>query len=296
MVAGLPQQQRVAAYAVILRDAHLLLCRISPRISAEERWTLPGGGVEHGEHPRGAVLREIFEETGLTADVSETARVYSAHLPGVWRGGIRVDAHALRLVYDGWVATDAPEPRVVEVDGSTVEAAWQPLSKILDGEVPVVPLVVEALSDHQPFQLQRIAAYAVIRRGDAVLLTRISERGHHSGEWTLPGGGIDHGEPPAQALAREVREECGVTCTVGDLLDVHDLHFSGTAPSGRFEDYHGIHLLFAATVADDVEPRVMEVDGTTDAVAWVPESEIVAGERPVTEVVRAALALDTLPR
>ena len=48
---------------------------------------------------------------------------------------------------------------------------------------------------------------------------------------------------------------------------MHDLHFSGTAPSGRFEDFHGVHLIFAGSVADGVEPRVVEVDGTTDAVA-----------------------------
>jgi 8-oxo-dGTP diphosphatase len=289
-VSALPRQQRVAAYAVIVRDEQVLLCRLSPRISPDERWTLPGGGVEHGEHPRDAVLREIAEETGLPALVSETARLYSAHLPGAWRAGSRVDAHALRIVYDGWVAPDAPEPRVVEVNGSTVDVAWKPVRGVLDGTVPVVPMVDEALADHRPFRMQRVAAYALIRRGDAVLLTRISALGYHTGAWTLPGGGIDHGEPPAAALAREVMEECGVDCEVGGLLDVHDLHFSGTAPSGRHEDYHGIHLIFAATVSPEAEPRVIEVGGTTDAADWVPLADIAAGTVEVTDVVLAALA------
>ncbi|MCB0908933.1 MAG: NUDIX domain-containing protein [Nocardioidaceae bacterium] len=288
-MTGLPRQQRVAAYAVIMRDDQVLLCRLSRRISSEERWTLPGGGVEHGEDPHDAVLREIVEETGITAQVSDTAHVYSAHLPAAWRAGSRVDAHALRIVFDGWVPRDAPEPRVLEIDGSTVEAAWKPLSGILDGTVPVVPLVTEALADHHPFRLQRIAAYALVVRDGEILLTRISRRGHHAGEWTLPGGGIDHGEPPAEALAREVREECGVACEVGALLDVHDLHFAGTAPSGRQEDYHGIHLIFAGTVAADAEPQVVEVDGTTDAVAWVPLADVRSRSLPVTDVVLAAV-------
>lgn len=286
---ALPRQQRVAAYAVVLRDDRILLCRLSPRISREELWTLPGGGLDHGEHPRAAVVREIQEETGLDADVGDTARVYSAHLPGVRRDGRRVDAHALRIVYDGWVPPDAPEPRVVEVDGSTAEAAWIRLRDVLDGTVPVAALVLEALADHRPFQRQRVAAYAVVRRGETVLLTRLSVRAHHPGLWTLPGGGIDHGEPPAVALAREVAEECGVVCQVGELLDVHDLHFAGTAPSGRHEDFHGIHLLFAATVPPDAQPRVAEVGGTTDAVAWVALAEVASGAVPVTDVVRAAL-------
>ena len=39
---------------------------------------------------------------------------------------------------------------------------------------------------------------------------RISARGFHTGSWTLPGGGVDHGEAPRTAVVREVREECGV--------------------------------------------------------------------------------------
>ncbi|GAA4377265.1 NUDIX domain-containing protein [Nocardioides caricicola] len=288
-MSGLPKRQRVAAYAVILSGERILLSRLSPAISADELWTLPGGGLDHGEDPRDAVVREVHEETGLDVEIGETARVYSAHLPGVWRDGHRVDAHALRIVYDGWVPVDSPAPRVVEVDGSTVEAAWQPLASVLDGTVPVAPMVLEALADHRPYRHQRLGAYALVRREDAVLLVRISARGFHTGSWTLPGGGVDHGEPPRSALVREVREECGVECGVGELVAVHDEHFSGTAPSGRFEDFHSVGLVFAATIEDDAEPRLVEEGGTTDAVAWVPVADVESGALPVLEVVRAAL-------
>lgn len=294
-MSHIPRRQRVAAYAVILREDRILLCRLAPRVSAEELWTLPGGGLDHGEDPRDAVIREIYEEAGLDATVGETARLYSAHLPGAWRDGRRVDAHALRIVYDGWVPVDAPEPRVVEVGGSTAAAAWIPIVDVLEGRVPAVSLVIEALADHRAYRLQRIAAYALIRRDhggdDQVLLTRISARGFHSGLWALPGGGVDHGERPAEALRREVFEECGVRCEIGDLLDVHDQHFSGTAPSGRYENFHGVHLIFAATVPCDAEPHVVEIDGTTDAAAWVPVADIASGDVPVVDVVTHALGL-----
>jgi ADP-ribose pyrophosphatase YjhB (NUDIX family) len=286
-----PQRQRVAAYAIVLRDDAILLSRLAPRVSAQELWTLPGGGLDHGEDPRTAVVREIHEETGLDAAVSKQARIYSLHNPRAQHGEHPADYHALRIVFEGWVPVDAPPPRVVEVDGSTADAAWVPLADVRSGVVPVTDLVTQALRDHEPFQMQRIAAYAVIRRDDAVLLTRISGRGHHTGAWTLPGGGIDHGESPSAALAREVAEECGVPCTVGDLLGVHDVHFSGTAPSGRHEDFHGVHLVFAATIAADAEARVVEIDGTTDAVAWVPVADVEAGAVEVLDVVRHALAL-----
>ena len=118
-------------------------------MSRDELWTLPGGGLDHGEDPRDAVVREIHEETGLTRPSGETARVYSAHIPGAWRDGVQVDAHALRIVYDGWVPMDAPEPRVSRSTdrpwrrpGSRSRTSWR--------DRPVVPMVSEALADHRP--------------------------------------------------------------------------------------------------------------------------------------------------
>jgi ADP-ribose pyrophosphatase YjhB (NUDIX family) len=179
---------------------------------------------------------------------------------------------------------------VVEVNGSTVDVSWYPVADVLSGALPVTDIVTTSLADHQPFQLQRVAVYGLVRRAGDVLLTRISSRGAYPGAWTLPGGGLDHGETPRDALAREMREECGVECEVGELLDVHDTHFRGTAPSGRFEDFHGVHLVFRGTIPDDTDPRVVETDGTTDAVAWVSVADVESGEIRVLDVVRAALA------
>jgi len=52
MAKNLPQVQRVAAYGLVLRDNRILLTRLARRISAGERWHLPGGGVDHGEDHR----------------------------------------------------------------------------------------------------------------------------------------------------------------------------------------------------------------------------------------------------
>jgi 8-oxo-dGTP diphosphatase len=164
---------------------------------------------------------------------------------------------------------------------------------VMSGALPVTDIVTQVLEDHRPFRLQRLAVYALVRRGDDVLLTRISRLGAHPGAWTLPGGGLDHGESPRDAVAREVREECGIDVRVGDLLDVHDTHFEGTAPSGRFEDFHGVHLVFRGTVPDGAEPRVVETDGTTDAVAWVPVAEVESGAVRTLDVVAAALRADS---
>lgn len=274
---------------MILREDKVLLSRLAPYLAPSERWTLPGGGIEFGEHPRDAVVREVYEETGLHAEVGDQAWIDSALVLPASGGPER---HAVRIVYDGWVGADAPEPRVIETDGSTVDARWHPLDEVLSGRVPVVQLVTDALEAHMPVKRQRLAAKALIRRGDVVLLARLSSSAVETGRWTLPGGGVDHGESPETALLREVEEETGLVATVRGLLGVDDKHLTGNAPDGRLEDFHAVNLVYEADVPVGREPQVQEVDGTTDAVAWVPVADITSGAVPVTEVVRFALALD----
>jgi ADP-ribose pyrophosphatase YjhB (NUDIX family) len=160
---------------------------------------------------------------------------------------------------------------------------------VLDGSVPTVGLVNDALAVLLPHRRQRVAAYAYAERDGALLLTRNSERGPHPGVWTLPGGGIDHGESPATTVLRELQEECGLDGELGDLLTVDDHHFTGTAPNGRREDFHAIRIVYRASVPADAEPRVVEVDGTTDAVAWVPLEDISADKSSYSSLVRAAI-------
>jgi len=131
-----------------------------------------------------------------------------------------------------------------------------------------------------PPRRQRVAAYAVLERGhgdDAeVLLTRMSARTRIEGRWTLPGGGIDHGEDPSAAVVREVLEETGLHVMPGRVLAVHSSHFTGARADGVVEDYHGIHVIYAAVLlpeSEGVEPRVLEVDGSTDRAAWIRRSE-----------------------
>lgn len=141
----------------------------------------------------------------------------------------------------------------------------------------------------RPTATQRIGAYAVVVRDDALLLTRVSAIGYPPGWWALPGGGIDHGESPSAALVRELYEETGLTPKSVRLIDVHDVHTVAPGRGDQYEDYHGIHLLYAVDVSADQTPRVVEQDGTTDAVTWVRVADLAAPQDlallPVVEYV-----------
>jgi 8-oxo-dGTP diphosphatase len=154
---------------------------------------------------------------------------------------------------------------------------------------------------------QRVAAYAVLARGSRedteVLLTRMSSHTRIQGRWTLPGGGIDHGEDPRDAVRREVYEETGLRVEPGEVIDVHSTHFTGARADGLIEDYHGVHLIFAARLlpeSTDVEPHVVELDGSTDLAVWVPladafDLDLLGAARHALEVARDGRDRSGLP-
>jgi 8-oxo-dGTP diphosphatase len=65
-----------------------------------------------------------------------------------------------------------------------------------------------------------VVAAAVIIRDGRVLLTRRAEGQHLAGLWEFPGGKLEDGESPEEALVRECQEECGIEVEVAEILEV----------------------------------------------------------------------------
>jgi 8-oxo-dGTP diphosphatase len=129
------------------------------------------------------------------------------------------------------------------------------------------------VSEQKPVRRQRLAAYAMVQSDGRILLTQLSHRTGWPGGWTLPGGGVDHGEDPYDTVVRETYEETGQRLSDPVLVDVESDHFEGVSPAGVLEDFHAVRLLFRATIAEPGELVVHDVGGTTSQARWVPLDE-----------------------
>lgn len=115
-----PQRLRVSAYALIHDAGRILLCRLSQELPRWQGfWTLPGGGLDFGEHPEAAVIREVEEETGFIVEVKSIVTadsIYDTSGPDDFQG--------IRLIYHVKIVGGQVRH---EGSGTTDLCEWHPL-------------------------------------------------------------------------------------------------------------------------------------------------------------------------
>src|SRR5580693_10661532 len=70
-------------------------------------------------------------------------------------------------------------------------------------------------------------AAAVIERDGCILIGQRKRGSRHSLKWEFPGGKVEPGETPRDALRRELREELAIEAVIGDELDRYDIQYPG---------------------------------------------------------------------
>ena len=115
---------------------------------------------------------------------------------------------------------------------------------------------------------------AVIRKGDKIFATQRGY-GELKGGWEFPGGKIEDGETPQEALKREIEEELDTEILVGELIDTIEY------------DYPTFHLSMDCFWCEIVEGRLVLKEHeaarwldrkTLDDVEWLPADVTLVGK------------------
>lgn len=121
----------------------------------------------------------------------------------------------------------------------------------------------------------RVAAYAVITDDSGRMLLPHWYVDETAQGWTLPGGGLDPGEDPADGVVREILEESGYDAEVQELLGIDNLIIPGQRrlhPHQRGTPLQNLRIIYRARVTGGA--LTVEPEGSTDDVGWFSHEEI----------------------
>lgn len=115
---------------------------------------------------------------------------------------------------------------------------------------------------------------AVIRKDDKIFATQRGY-GELKGGWEFPGGKIEDGETPQEALKREIEEELDTEISVGELIDTIEYDY----PTFHLSmDCFWCEILEGKLVLKEHEAARWLDRKTMDDVEWLPADVTLVGK------------------
>lgn len=244
---------KVIARTVVVNDAGevLFLRRSDDDEDRPGGWDFPGGGLDEGEEPRQAAIREAHEEVGL--ELVDPLLVYGINTVKP-NGEIHTWLAFIEFVSGRPAVTLSHEHS--KYMWMTPEDAFRVNDYELHHQVLGYLQAHDVLNPKSKDKAFTTCRVLLQNASGQILLARRSPTDpFYPGTWDIPGGRCDPGEGQIAAVIRETKEEVGVTIRNPRLVYA----ISAPRPQGS-----GTWLFYAANSND--EPKV---GSEHDALKWI---------------------------
>ena len=282
------------AGAVVVDRGRVLLVSMQPP-GQPRWWHFPGGGIEPGETPKEAAIRELFEETGLHA--TDAVEFLHAGVHGGYHQYFLMTCEDLTIG-----AVSGPELEYAA--DADFRAEWVPIA-----DLPTMPVWPRCVAEHlaEPFPVGagaparyveddrqswdgvpgaetptsiRTTVRVVLFRAPGCSQVAAIERDRGGVRYfTLPGGGIEPGETASEAARREAREELGLEIRPGASLAVVVYRRAGQVSLQTYLEGTITGGEFGTGTGDEFSEVRRRLRGTYDP-RWLEVGDLPATLRP----------------
>ena len=115
--------------------------------------------------------------------------------------------------------------------------------------------------------MKTVKVVAAVLRDENKIFTTSRGYGDFKGQWEFPGGKIEIGETPEEALIREIKEELDVEIEVGELIDTVEYDYPTFHLSMKC---FWAKLIAGNLVLKEAEEAAWLTRDTIDSVKWLP--------------------------